>query len=314
MRSTILALLALAFLRIVLGLHFFMEGVSHLNDPNWSSVGFRKAAIGPFAEGYQAILPETGNWSGTLGAANRRPLDEVATEWSASVAAHWKKRLDERRRLVPLSSDQAASAQKSLETATADLTAWLKGINPDLVAYRLEGQRLAENEARPSAIAVPFERDRVAKKRRDLAGQAAGWMADADAIGRRLEAAWDADVKPEARARIANASPRSDLWKADRFVSWSLATIGACLVIGLFTKFNAMGAVCFLLTVVATQPFWMAGAQATYNQWVEIAALLVVASLPAGGWCGLDYFLMPWLRSCCPLTCCLGGKPATTAN
>ncbi len=310
MRSTLLALLALAFLRIVIGLHFFMEGVSHLKDPNWSSAGFRKAAVGPFADKYQAALPETGNWSETLGAANRRPLEEVVEEWKASVAAQWQSRLDERRRLAPLSADQVTSAHESLAAAKADLTDWLDGIQSDLVGYRLEVQRLAENEARPAAQAVPFERERVAKKRRELAGKAAAWMSDADAIGRRLEAAWDADLAPEARERVAAATPRSPLWKADRFVSWSLATIGACLVIGLFTKFNAMGAVCFLVTVVAAQPFWIADAQATYNQWVEIAALLAIATLPAGGWSGLDYFILPWLKTCCPLSSSCGARPA----
>lgn len=310
MRSTFLALLALAFLRIVIGLHFFMEGVSHLKDPNWSSAGFRKAAVGPFAEKYRSVLPETGNWSGTLGTANRRPLDEVAEEWKASVAAQWQNRLDERRRLAPLGADQVTSAHESLTTATGDLTDWLEGIQSELVAYRLEVQRLAESEARPAAQAVAFERERIAKKRRELAGQAAGWMSDADAIGRRLEAAWDADLSPEAREKVGAATPRTPLWKADRFVSWSLATIGGCLVIGLFTKFNAMGAVCFLLTVVATQPFWIADAQATYNQWVEIAALLAIATLPTGGWSGLDYFLQPWLKTCCPLSGCCDAKSA----
>jgi uncharacterized membrane protein YphA (DoxX/SURF4 family) len=87
-----------------------------------------------------------------------------------------------------------------------------------------------------------------------------------------------------------------------------LLTIGACLVVGLFVKFNAMGAACFLATVVAAQPFWVTGAQATYNQWVELAALLAVAALPKGGWSGLDYFLPSW----CPMAaCCRGGSTTT---
>jgi uncharacterized membrane protein YphA (DoxX/SURF4 family) len=87
-------------------------------------------------------------------------------------------------------------------------------------------------------------------------------------------------------------------------VSWSLLTIGACLVIGLLTKFNAIGGACFLASVIASQPFWVAGAQPTYDQWVELAALLVIASLPIGGWSGLDYFLRsycPW-AGCCAAT------------
>lgn len=309
MRTTILALVALAFLRIVVGLHFFLEGSSHLRDPYWSSVGFRKAAVGPLAGTYRAMLPETGNWSGTLGAADRRPADEAIAAWETSVGEGWQKRLAERMQVSPLAGDDLATATSSLDAARAELAAWLAGVRPALVDYRLEVARLAETEARPAAREVPFERERVAKKQRELAGKANGWMADAAAIGRRLEASWDAPLTPEIRSRIVAATPRSPLWKGDQFVSWSLATIGACLVLGLFTKFNAMGAAIFLTTVVASQPFWVPGAEATYAQWVEMAALLVMAALPTGGWSGLDYFLQPWLQSWCPLARCCGGTP-----
>ncbi len=311
MRSTLLALIALALLRIVVGLHFFMEGVSHLKDPSWSSAGFRKAAVGPLADRYQSVLPETGDWSGTLGAANRLPVDDAIKAWHTSVSAEWQTRLHERTRIAHLAAHEEASARKSLDAATTKLEEWLKGIRSDLVAYRLDVQRLADTEARPASREVPFERERVAKKRRELAGKAAGWMSDADAIGRFLEAAWDAELTPEARSRVIAATPRSPLWKADRFVSWSLVTIGGCLVLGIFTKFNAMGAVFFLLTVVATQPFWIPEAQPTYNQWVEIASLLAIATLPTGGWSGLDYFLEPRLRSCCLMSRSCATRPTS---
>jgi uncharacterized membrane protein YphA (DoxX/SURF4 family) len=311
MRSTILALAALAFLRIVIGLHFFLEGTSHLRDPYWSSVPFRKAAVGPLAASYQALLPETGDWSATLGAADRRPADEAIAAWEKSVTAGWQNRLAERIKAAPLAAEAREQAEASLAAAGKELSGWLAGIRSDLVAYRLEVARLADNAARPVAREVPFERERVAKKRRELAGQASGWMADATAIGRRLEAAWDADLAPEARRRVAAATPPSPLWKADRFVSWSLATIGGCLVLGLFTKFNAIGGAIFLASVVASQPFWVPGAQATYPQWVEMAALLAIAALPIGGWSGLDYFLKPWLERWCPLArCCSSRSPS----
>jgi hypothetical protein len=53
------------------------------------------------------------------------------------------------------------------------------------------------------------------------------------------------------------------------------------------------------------------GAQATYDQWVELAALLAIAALPTGGWSGLDYFLQPWLSAHCPLTSCRGPAAAS---
>jgi len=174
----------------------------------------------------------------------------------------------------------------------------------DLADYRLQVERLTTMERSPASSQIPFARDRVAKKRRELAGQATGWMKDAEAIGTKLVAEWDEPLSAADRLRLGAESGRSSLWKADRFVSWSLVTIGACLVLGILVKFNAMGGVFFLASVIASQPFWVAGAQATYDQWVEIAALLAIASLPTGGWSGLDFFLGKWLGNCCSMTGC----------
>jgi uncharacterized membrane protein YphA (DoxX/SURF4 family) len=314
MRTSLLALVALAFLRIVIGLHFFLEGTAHLRDPEWSSVGFRKAAVGPLAAGFRAMLPETGDWSGTLGGADGRPADEAIAAWEASLAADWQRRLDQRLAVVPLAGEPLEQAERALEASRKELAAWLAGIRDDLVEYRLELARLTDTEARPAAREVPFERERVAKKRRELAGDAAAWMTAAAAIGRRLETEWDAALPSADRGRLAAAEPKTSLWKADRFVSWSLATIGGCLVIGLFVKFNAVGGALFLASVVASQPFWVPGAQETYAQWGEMAALLAIAALPTGGWSGLDYFLEPWLASHCPLrrACGSGTRPSGT--
>jgi len=312
MRATLLAVAALAFLRIVLGLHFFLEGLSHLRDPAWSSAGFRKAAVGPLGDWYRAALPQTGDWSGTLGAtegaAAGRSVGEAAQAWRESVVASWQALLERRLKVVPLEAAGREAAADRLAAAARDLEAYVGSIEDDLVDYRLEVARLAATKARPEAEQIPFERDRVVKKRNTLAGQAAGWMADAAAIGNRLVSEWDALLPSDAaRRRAATAAEPPPLWKADRFVSWSLMTIGGCLILGIFVKFNAMGAAIFLASVLATQPFWVAGAQPTYNQWVELAALLAIAALPAGGWSGLDYFLSSW----CPLAACRQGTAAT---
>jgi uncharacterized membrane protein YphA (DoxX/SURF4 family) len=305
MRLPLLAVAALAFLRIVCGLHFFLEGLSHLRDPDWSSAGFRKAAVGPLADWYRSSLPETGDWSGTLGAADDRSADDAAKAWRESVTASWRKLLDARLKAVPLAADAKAEAERSLEAAGESLAGWSKTLADDLADYRLQVRRLAGNEKKPGSRDIPFERERLTKKQKELAGQAAGWMKDAAAIGQKLVATWDEQLPDAAaRSRAAAAAEPSSLWKADRFVSWSLVTIGACLVLGLLTKFNAMGGVFFLLSVIASQPFWVPGAQATYDQWVEVAALLAIAALPIGGWSGLDFFLKRW----CPMGRCCGAN------
>jgi len=307
MRLPLLAVAALAFLRIVCGLHFFLEGISHLRDPDWSSAGFRRAAVGPLADWYRAALPETGSWKATLGAADDQPADEAAKLWQESVVASWRQMLDARGKAVPLSAEAKAAAERSLEAAVKNLADYCKGIGDDLADYRLQVRRLAGMQQKPGSRDIPFERERLTKKQKELAGQASGWMKDAAAIGQKLAAEWDEQLPDAAaRQRASAAVEPSSLWKADRFVSWSLVTIGACLVLGLATKFNALGGVCFLLSVIATQPFWVPGAQATYDQWVEVAALLAIAALPIGGWSGLDFFLQrwcPWGRCCGANTC-----------
>jgi len=303
MRTTLLAVAALAFLRIVLGLHFFLEGLSHLRDPEWSSAGFRKAAVGPWADWYRGSLPQTGDWSGTLAAVDSRSVGDAAKAWQESVVTGWKTLLAERQKRAPLTGDARATADKQLAAAAEELAGYVAGIQEDLADYRLQVARFAAMERKPGAAEIPFERERIAKKRRELSVQAAGWMKDAEAIGQRLVGRWDELLESDAaRFKAAAAAPPSALWKADRFVSWALVTIGGCLVLGLCVKFNAMGAACFLATVIASQPFWVPGAQPTYDQWVEAAALLALAALPVGGWSGLDYYL----KACCPWGCRAG--------
>jgi len=310
MRLPLLALLALAFLRIVLGLHFFLEGLSHLGDPTWSSAGFRRAAVGPLADWYRAVLPQTGAWSATIGAADGRPAEEASRAWRESVVNGWRGLLEARHAKVPLAAEPRAAAEKLLEEADRELDAYLAGIADEIAVYRLEVGRLAARRGRPEAGAVPFERDRLVRKSAELGAQAAGWMAAADAIGARLMGGWDAALESAADRRMAAAAAEpTALWKADRFVSWALVAIGACLIVGILVRFNALGGAIFLASVLVTQPFWVDGAQATYNQWVEAAALIVIATMPSGGWNGFEYFLKAWFPSrWCPLAaCCRGG-------
>lgn len=48
-------MLALTFLRILIGWHFFYEGLNKLNAPSWSAAGFLKQAKGPFAAQFHSL-------------------------------------------------------------------------------------------------------------------------------------------------------------------------------------------------------------------------------------------------------------------
>jgi uncharacterized membrane protein YphA (DoxX/SURF4 family) len=307
MRYPVLATTGLVALRIVIGLHFLLEGASHLRDPGWSSAGFRKAAVGPLADVLRADLPQTGDWAGTVGAFDERSVEEAAGAWQESVIAQWKKRLSQRARGLE-SVDE--NAQQAVEAAAEELKELVSDLASDLAEYRLEGERLASVAGSGAAREVPYLRERVGKKRRELEALASGWMQEAEAIGERMIARLDEPLSPEQRRAALAAVEPSRLWRADRFVSWSLVTIGAGLLLGVCVKFHAMGGVCFLASVALSQPFWLPGTQATYDQWVEMASLLVLATMPIGGWAGLDFFLARWAARCCPLAACRGGRPS----
>jgi uncharacterized membrane protein YphA (DoxX/SURF4 family) len=95
------------------------------------------------------------------------------------------------------------------------------------------------------------------------------------------------DVASEA---LGDAKSRK-LHQMDVAVTCLIIGVGACLLLGFCTRVAAIGGIAFLTMVVASQPPWVAGATPTYNQIVEIAALLVVFAAGAGRWFGLDFFL-----------------------
>ena len=61
-----LTVVLLVALRVVIGWHFFQEGMSHQRDPHWSSEGFLKQAKGPLAKYFKTWTPEFHQWDRLL--------------------------------------------------------------------------------------------------------------------------------------------------------------------------------------------------------------------------------------------------------
>jgi uncharacterized membrane protein YphA (DoxX/SURF4 family) len=77
-----------------------------------------------------------------------------------------------------------------------------------------------------------------------------------------------------------------------------------CLVLGLCTRLAALGGAAFLVSVLLTQPPWptiyppapevVGHALVVDKNFVEMVALLALATTAVGRWGGLDYFLYHW--------------------
>jgi len=84
-------------------------------------------------------------------------------------------------------------------------------------------------------------------------------------------------------------------------LTWSLFGIGLCLVLGLFTRPAALAGAGFMLFVVLSQPSFpgvypldppqLGHALLINKDFVEMIALLVIATTSLGRWTGLDFFI-----------------------
>ncbi len=114
------------------------------------------------------------------------------------------------------------------------------------------------------------------------------------------------------------SSPNPLTWKRTQqlafLLTWSLFGIGLCLMLGLFTRPAALAGAGFMLFVVLSQPSYpgvypldppqLGHALLVNKDFVEMIALLVVASTSLGRWTGLDFFLHNFLIKPFCGTCC----------
>lgn len=377
-----LTILLLVALRVAIGWHFFNEGRDHYFDKKWSSQGFLKIAVGPFADQAKATLPQYHHWDKLLGRAfteeeyqkandwhnlpkpgsddsprkqateklkalvkekkAKAPdvtVDEVLLpehplyvnpiygEWAKQVRDDWKALVAEADRHYGYKDEQKKLAQEQLVRHLELLYGKLDNLEKELFEYRAELRRYEMMLADRSTREVPYEKDRLAAKKKELGGKAPPWINDFLAVEDWLRDSLDqigiapikehndkleqevGDKKLTAAEAEKQKKPLPQLLpepvptykKIDPIVIWLLMIGGGCMIVGLFTRLAAFALGTFLLSVVLLQPFWSPDAVAkTYFEWVEVLACYMLATTGIGRYAGLDYFVHALL----------GGKPA----
>lgn len=316
----------LVALRIAIGWHFFKEGLAHRADPNWTSEGFLKQAKGPLAANFQAVLPKFHDWDRLMLAplpdaspAAKEESDVEATDksaksekkpttvyddWLNQVKSDWKAELSNSSDLHKLSDEQQNQAAEIQKESLKQLEDFLKDNGTDIRLYRQLAHRAQMMQAVPGGGEIPFIKNRAAAVEKNptnevgLAGTAAvisspppAWEAGAKEIEQLYHMRLDDLLTPDQRKAGELPADTTKLHKIDQLVIWGLIGVGACLVVGLFTRLAALAGAMFLLSIICTQPPWAAGTVDTYNQVVEMLALLALATTTVGRWGGLDYFI-----------------------
>jgi len=306
----------LVLLRLAIGWHFFSEGMDHKSDPRWSSEGFLRQARGPLSPLYQSVVPDFHGFDDLMHGdrseeadANTEPIDKGRARRPGDVLAEqWRKNTDDWwqvYRLVfkdfyNLNEEQDKKSGEILKRHSSRLTEWVNTTKPDFNDHVHQWRNLRDAEDQRASEEVPFIKKRVGDKQAALKGQAAGWVAQGRSFERAYEGELDTVLTPEQRERGDLPRPRPQLERVDKAMTYGILGIGVCLLLGLFTRTAAVLGAFFLLSVVGSQPFWISGSVPTYNHYVELLALMALATTHVGRWAGLDFFIHYLLvERCC---------------
>ena len=283
----------LVLLRLNVGWHFFSEGVKHYADPRWTSEPVLRNAKGPMAPWYQAYLPDFHGFEQFL---HRQPGDETATEaqvvqgWIDAIGNDWD---TDRQKFVEhynLDKEQQKQAKAVFGRYQQELRGWAGEQTDALAAHVHQWQRKEAAKEAPAAD-VPFQKERAATSQSSLTAEAAGWLGQL----RELEHDYDKSLREllndDQRTRPALARERTSIDVVDAIMTYAILGIGVLLILGLFTRLACFAGAAFLLSVVMMQPFWVSETAPTFNQYVEMFALLTLATTHVGRWCGLDFFV-----------------------
>lgn len=327
----------LCLLRIGNGWLFLYEGLTKHNDPHFSAEPFLAQAKGPLAPQFLALLPdadgrkrlakEDPNNPGTFHASP----DRVIEVWRDYVII-LKDRFDalhERQVQRPgakepddpqqpgkykFTSQQYEQAMVCFEDHAGQLRDFFSAHQEEIQGYLDDLKRLEQQEADTTIRDAAFAQQRAVQRRRELAAQAAPWLAQIDRLSESFRSQlWQLLREDQQAAGLPDAplQPVDDtsLARINTLLPYGLMAIGGLLMVGLLTPVAGLAGAAFLLLVVLSQPAWptiyppphpSAGNSLLINkEVVQMLSLLVLAATCAGRWGGLDFFLASLWRRCC---------------
>jgi uncharacterized membrane protein YphA (DoxX/SURF4 family) len=323
----------LILLRLAIGWHFLFEGVEKLKSDSWSSEAYLRESTGPLAPVFHRIAGDSVAERLTprpippnidLG---KTELDQyfppaLEKEWQA-----WYDRFVSR---YNLSDKQKEEAKTRFQTRKGQTVRWMREgkvavtttslYGPpvtvektvpqwiDIYQKKLEeAEELEKTEVRKSK-GTPHEAEEVAKVRT--------LKADANRIRATLRRGLDEQTHEMHEALGAlltdeqwakggllprSVSPGPLKWGllgwADFLVPWGLTIIGACLLLGLFTRTACVAGALMVLSFYLAMPPWPGlpanpKAEGHYliinKNLIEMLALLTLATTASGKWGGLD--------------------------
>ena len=188
----------------------------------------------------------------------------------------------------------------------------------DIEVYKSDLARYEANLAKANRqSAMQFPRDHLQKQWSDLQQLKNKVVGPVKALDAELKVAAKKLLTPEQLARGPVRLPATPVDRINQQTIWGLTILGVLLLIGLGTRFAAIGGAVMLTMFYLAMPPWPGVPEApgpehsfiVNKNFIEVMALLAIAALPTGQWFGLDRLCS---KFCCRKKCC-GGSACSTA-
>jgi uncharacterized membrane protein YphA (DoxX/SURF4 family) len=312
-------------LRLAIGWHFLVEGVHKIqsrregltstNTP-WTGEGFFREGIGPAAPPARKYLHlDDADALARLKADNRVLPTALNADWDdyySRFADHYG-----------LSDAQKVEAAKILADSKKKVTDWLVGDVPSdvkkvfawgaetvkqTVPDRLDEYKNKTEEAvdalarRLPEFNADVEKARLRTRKTDANRILNDLLNDLDVRAAEMKKSLSDVLTAEQKTKgpVPDHDSRKPIEWLDLATMWSHAALGACLLLGLFSRLASFLLAMFLLAVTlvspalpyAPSPPGAIGFYLYVNLYtIEMLALLALAFMPTGRWFGLDALL-----------------------
>ncbi|MBR5709856.1 MAG: hypothetical protein IKX40_03790 [Thermoguttaceae bacterium] len=307
-----LTVIALVALRLTIGWHFFYEGVWKVaNSDEFSALPFLNLAKGPFAPIFYSMTPD-------LEGRIRMQLDEkTGTIPCAAYKTPWLQQRQYVENKFNLTDDQKEEIEVIYNQYADSLDTFLAAKYNDVKGYFVSLDLL--NKDKRNGNDGPEQRKRQWDEMMKLRGEMNGWIGAIEGLGDEMTAAFEGVLTQEQLQgkHLPKIIPTTDRmpWGItfpfasytdflNFAITWALTAIGFCLIVGFCTRLANLGGAAFLCMVCATQPAWptiypfdhpiLGHALIVDKNFVEMIAMIALATLPVGRWGGLDWFVWNW--------------------
>lgn len=296
----------LMLLRVSIGWHFLYAGIDKLSNPDFTSAGFLSQAKGPLAEKFYELVPDIDGRQ----RLDPAPLDDKDPKSIPKGAVRAQQTidgyLDAFTRHFNLREEQKVQAEAVAKQAKAQVLKYFAENQEPFEEYFHDLSRLDQNKQTPD---TPFQRKRNWDEQQRLRGKVKPWLKSLDEMAAEYRTNLAAVLTPEQVRAHGSSVPRTwkEFFSTDRVVTYTNLAIGVCLMVGLFTRLAAFGGAVFLLQIVLAQPDWpglypppppSAGRTLIVNkEFIEMMALLALATTRVGRWGGIDGVIHSFFRS-----------------